>query len=183
MQRTNFKVTPDLYASKGQRFGNYLIDITIVLVVLAALFFVFTYVYYSVATDTTVMDDYIDETGSYNPLLDRLITWTLLALSYFCMELVLKGKSVGKFITKTKVVMDDGSSPTYKEYLKRSFSRLIPFEQFSFLGDEGRGWHDTISKTYVVDETKFEDKFKRTTEIDFIGQDKDEDLITDFRIK
>ena len=67
------------------------------------------------------------------------------------------------------VVLEDGSLPSSTGYLKRSFSRMIPFEAFSFLGSEARGWHDTISKTYVVDIARFEAKKKSQNELDQIG--------------
>ena len=92
-----------------------------------------------------------------------------MAIFYFLTELIFKGKSFGKLITKTRVVMEDGSNPTYLDYLKRSFCRLIPFEAFSFLGSEGRGWHDSVSKTYVVDEVRFEAKRNSQSELDQIG--------------
>ena len=81
----------------------------------------------------------------------------------------LKGKTVGKFITKTRVVKADGSNPKPLDYLGRSFSRIIPFEALSFLGSEGRGWHDTISKTYVVEEKRFKDKLRALNNLDEIG--------------
>lgn len=61
-------------------------------------------------------------------------------------------KTPAKWITKTKVVMQDGSKPDFKHILGRSFARLIPFEPFSFLGKNPTGWHDTLSKTIVINE-------------------------------
>ncbi|TBN01902.1 RDD family protein [Hyunsoonleella flava] len=164
----SFKVTPDLYTSKGNRFAHYIVDIIIVLLIFYAILLGPIFLYYSFAEDTTAMDSFLDGIES-NPLLDRLITAIVLALIYFAIESLTKGKSVGKFITKTKVVLEDGSRPSSSDFLKRSFSRMIPFEPFSFLGSEGRGWHDTISKTYVVDIDKFEAKRKSHDELDQIG--------------
>ena len=57
----------------------------------------------------------------------------------------------GKWITGTKVVRKDGRMPTFGQILGRSFSRLVPFEIFSFLvGKNPRGWHDRFSGTVVV---------------------------------
>ena len=84
-------------------------------------------------------------------------TTNLLLIYYTTIE-TLTGRSLGKFITKTKVVIYDGSKPTFNEILVRSLCRLIPLEHFSFLGEDGNGWHDSISKTYVVDIAKFEAK-------------------------
>lgn len=165
----DFEVTPDLLTSRGNRFLHYIVDLIVIMLVLAGLFLGFLFLYYTLADDTTVMDDFLDATENINPLLDRLITAFVLALVYFAMESLTKGRSIGKYITKTKVVMEDGAAPSGLDYLKRSFSRVIPFEQFSFLGASGRGWHDTISKTYVVDIDKFEAKKKALVELEQIG--------------
>ena len=169
MESRNFKVTPDLYASKGNRFANYLIDIIAIFAVLIGLFIGFLFLYYQFVTDTSVVDSFLDESEDMNPFLDRIITGLVLVFFYFLMESIFKGKSLGKLITKTRVVMEDGSNPSYIDFLKRSFCRLIPFEAFSFLGSEGRGWHDSISKTYVVDEKRFNTKINSQSELDQIG--------------
>lgn len=166
---TSFTVTPDLYASKGNRFANYIVDFIAILLVLYAVVIGIIFLFYSFADDTSVVDSYLMELENANPLLDRLITAIVLALFYFALESLTKGRSLGKYITKTKVVMVDGSQPKAGDYLKRSFSRMIPFEAFSFLGAEGRGWHDSISKTYVVDIERFEAKRKSHQELDEIG--------------
>lgn len=57
----------------------------------------------------------------------------------------------GKWITKTKVTRIDGTKPRFLQILGRTFSRYIPFDNFSFLfNNTPRGWHDRISKTLVV---------------------------------
>ncbi len=173
MTSENFIVTPDLYATKGNRFANYIVDLIILYVTVVLIFLVFGVIFYSVADDTSALDAYVFEEEDPNPLLDRLITSIVLAILYFVLELLTKGRSIGKYITKTKVVLEDGSTPRAADFLRRSFSRIIPFEQFSFLGDEGRGWHDTISKTYVVDIAKFEAKKKAANELDLIGVSQD----------
>lgn len=169
MNNQSFRVTPDLYASKGNRFANYLIDIIAILAVAMGLFLGFIFLYYQFATDTTAVDNFLDESENMNPFLDRIITGAVIATLYFIMETLFRGKSLGKLITKTRVVMEDGSNPSYIDYLKRSFCRLIPFEALSFLGSEGRGWHDSISKTYVVDEDRFKMKMNSQSELDQIG--------------
>ena len=60
-------------------------------------------------------------------------------------------RTPGKWITKTKVVSKDGTKPNFTQILGRSFSRLIPFEAFSFLvGGNPIGWHDRFPGTLVV---------------------------------
>ena len=166
----NFIVTPDLYASKGSRFTNYIIDLISFFVVVFGTIFLFATLYYTLAEDVTPMDNFITGIENMNPLLDRLFTAIILSLLYFSTETLLKGRSVGKYITKTKVVLADGSNPSPIDYLKRSFSRVIPFEALSFLGAEGRGWHDTISNTYVVDIQKYEAKLKTHDGLEQIGK-------------
>ena len=169
MTNQDFTVTPDLYASKGNRFANYIIDLIIIMVLIYGTVILLAMIWYAVAEDPTVVDDFFYEIEHANPLLDRLISALLLALFYFAFEALLKGRTIGKYITKTKVVRADGSNPSAIDYLKRSFSRIIPFEAFSFLGAEARGWHDTLSKTYVVDVAKFEARKKTHGELDQIG--------------
>jgi uncharacterized RDD family membrane protein YckC len=62
------------------------------------------------------------------------------------------GKTVGKFLTKTKVVNEDGMPPSFKNCILRSLSRMVPFEPFSLLMDGQTAWHDRWPKTYVVQE-------------------------------
>lgn len=73
-----------------------------------------------------------------------------IVLGYYIALESLSGRTLGKLITGTKVVNEQGDKPSLLQILGRSFSRLIPFEAFSFFGSEGRGWHDSFSKTYVV---------------------------------
>ncbi|MFD1161081.1 MULTISPECIES: RDD family protein [Hwangdonia] len=169
MTNQNFKVTPDLYATKGNRFANYIVDLLAIILVFWIVVFGAFYLFYSFATDTTPADNLIFYMENLNPLLDRLITAIVLAFVYFSIEMLTKGRSIGKYITKTKVVLADGTKPTASDYLKRSFSRMIPFEALSFLGSQSRGWHDTISKTFVVNIDKFEAKKKTFNELDQIG--------------
>lgn len=60
------------------------------------------------------------------------------------------GFTLGKLVTKTRVVDESGGPISLGKAIGRSFSRYIPFEPFSCFGAESRGWHDSISKTYVV---------------------------------
>lgn len=68
---------------------------------------------------------------------------------YLSMEATL-GRTVGKLVTGTKVVNEDGQKASFLQVLGRTFARIIPFEAFTFLGSETRGWHDEMPKTYVV---------------------------------
>ncbi|MEO6405093.1 MAG: RDD family protein [Ferruginibacter sp.] len=89
------------------------------------------------------------ETRPFN-LLSYLISFTLYLSYYTLMEGSTKGKTIGKFITKTRSVREDGSQLTYSDAFKRSLSRLVPFEPFSAF--EYRPWHDKWTDTIVIKE-------------------------------
>lgn len=74
----------------------------------------------------------------------------IIAIAYYFVLEVSTGRTLGKIVTGTKVVNEDGGPASVGQILGRSFSRLIPFEAFSFLGTPCRGWHDSIPNTYVV---------------------------------
>jgi len=128
-------------ASKGKRFTNFFVDyiVFLVLVVVAS----------GAMYATGIWD--IDNPGS-NGLVERFIGLIFYGLYYTVLETALKGKSLGKYLTKTKVVTNDGTTPDFNSILTRSFSRAVPFEAFSFLGSSLQGWHDKWSDTLVVDE-------------------------------
>ena len=58
-------------------------------------------------------------------------------------------KTLGKIITKTKVVTFEGNKPELVDIINRTFCRLIPFDRFSFLYSRN-GFHDAISRTKVI---------------------------------
>lgn len=159
----NHSVTTDVLASKGIRFANFIIDYIAILVFGGLV--------------GAILGILSEITGSYGiiEMLDNvLIEYAfgyLIWLSYYIpFETLTKGRTLGKYITKCKVVRYDGSEPEFKEVLIRSLCRLIPFEQFSFLGEDGKGWHDSISKTYVVNIEKYEAKIQTAEGIEEIGR-------------
>lgn len=67
---------------------------------------------------------------------------------YFFMETKYQ-KTIGKFITKTKVVNINGTRPELGDIVKRTFCRLIPFDRISFLFAPN-GFHDRLSDTTII---------------------------------
>ena len=65
----------------------------------------------------------------------------------FC-EKVFDGYTLGKLITGTKAIREDGTPLTFKDSFMRSLSRLVPFEFLSGFG--AYPWHDSWTKTKVV---------------------------------
>ena len=82
----------------------------------------------------------------------QLVITFLFGLYISLTEAVLKGKTLGKYMTGTRAVSEAGQRITAETAFVRGLIRMIPFEQFSILFDMPRLWHDSWSKTIVVDE-------------------------------
>ena len=72
---------------------------------------------------------------------------------YFILAENMFQKTLGKVITKTKVVNLDGEKPNFVDITIRTFSRLIPFDGISYLYSIS-GFHDKLSKTIVIKDTE-----------------------------
>ncbi len=133
-------------AESGKRFANYLIDIVC--------FYVFIFAG-GVALGVFFPEilDSINTTSIFN-LLARIIGLVLFALFMFGQEALFNGKSIGKFITKTKAVNLDGTPISINTALLRGLSRAVPFEAFSALGSPPSPWHDKWTNTMVIDEKR-----------------------------
>ena len=116
-----------LRASESKRLVNLIGDILIfrLLVSLFVIHFVNT--------------DFIQMLAA-DPIKDWLFGIFLLFL-YYCVFEVLFQRTPAKFITRTKVVTQDGKRPTFTNILGRTLCRFIPFEAFTFLGNHPTGLH------------------------------------------
>lgn len=149
-QIASIHVDETMYASKGQRFANYLVDSIVQYIISFLLGMLILLLYYIFETDGLLI--WFSEMS----VLGEMFLGFVIMIVYYGLMETLTSRSVGKYITGTKVVMYDGSKPDSGVVLLRTVCRIIPFEAFSFLGSTARGWHDTISNTYVVDVKKFE---------------------------
>ena len=67
-------------------------------------------------------------------------------LYYFILELTI-GQTIGKMVTKTRVVNSNNSEkPNFTKIFIRTISRLIPIDFLSYLFSSN-GIHDILSKT------------------------------------
>ncbi len=132
-------------ASAGKRFANYIID----LLVFYALVF-FTAI--AIAILNPVALDSINEDDTGFNIVEQLAGLLLYALFMFATEAIFKGKSLGKLITGTRAVNEDGTNVSTKAAMLRGHSRAVPFNAFSALGTPTYPWHDKWTKTYVIDE-------------------------------
>ena len=158
-----FTVSDDLLASKKQRLANYFIDYVIKTLLggLVGLAIGFT-AYFG--------ENIILEWVRNMNRIEEFIFGCIISLIYYNLSEIFLSRTVGKFITKTIVVMEDGSKPDYKTIMVRTICRLIPFNAFSFLGTLSRGWHDSLSKTYVVQKELFEETRELFYSLDEIGR-------------
>lgn len=132
-------------ASTGKRFANYVID----LIVFYMLIFLVAFGIAAASPETLASLD--DDSPSFN-LVDRIITLFMYGFYMSLVEGLLKGKSIGKYITRTRAVNLDGSPITFGTAFGRGFSRAVPFCAFSAFGDPSNPWQDRWTNTMVVND-------------------------------
>jgi uncharacterized RDD family membrane protein YckC len=143
-------IEQDIYLERvgpGLRFANFLID---------------TLVYYGVlivglgflifGTGQDVDNSFLVREDGGSVALQYLVSITSYLLFFTLLEGATKGKTLGKFITGTRALKNDGNKITWKDALLRSLSRMVPFEVFSAFG--GNPWHDKWTDTIVIKDRK-----------------------------
>lgn len=153
------QITQDMLAPKSKRFGNFVLDLIFRYVLVFILSFI------ALAIDPDGFAAWIETVTTLEDMMYSLI----LLIIYFIVTESLFQRTLGKLITGTKVVMADGSKPGFGTIVVRTLCRLIPFEAFSFIGENTYGWHDSLSKTYVVDIKMYDDAMNRRQSFDEIG--------------
>jgi uncharacterized RDD family membrane protein YckC len=124
---------PAWAVSEVRRLVNYIVDISILFLIENILILNF------------------HELESY-PGLQSLVFFPLVFLYYTLSETFLQ-KTPAKFLTGTKVIMEDGTKPGFGAIAARTLIRLIPFEVISVIGSPKQTrtwWHDRWSHTRVV---------------------------------
>lgn len=138
----NYKIP---IVSRTHRFVHYLVDSLVIFVLTMFMIQVFSIGGYYM-------------TYEFGPLKVNFNNWNRVLISglyYVLFEFYLH-KSLGKFVTKTIVVDEQGQFLSLKKTIIRTLCRLIPFEGFSCLLNPSIGWHDQISKSFVIYESELE---------------------------
>jgi uncharacterized RDD family membrane protein YckC len=150
MENTIFYVDEDLTASSGKRFLNYILDLVFFYIAYFALLVLFGIL--------------VKITGGV--LTEKQLTVLALILypSYYITTEAIFGRTIAKFITGTVVVNEYGEKPKFSVILKRNLCRFIPF-------DGSRGWHDSISGTYVVNKKDLDESVRNFHDLKQIGQE------------
>ncbi len=141
--------TEEMYwvpASNGLRFANFMIDSIVFIIATIVLLFTFGFVCIMMGHE---IPQYLvaDDLGS--KLLKNLTSSIIFILLYTVLEASSGGYTVGKLITGTKVIREDGGKVSLGDALKRSLIRYVPFDALSIFFSE-RMWHDKWSKTMVI---------------------------------
>ncbi len=122
--------------SSGVRFLHYIIDFIIAyLLILIVLMIIGLFINSNSNSATGAIFTLIIMFGTF--------------FAYYAVMEIKFQKTIGKFITKTKVVKIDGNRPTVSEIITRTLCRLIPFDGISYLFVKN-GLHDYLSKTKVI---------------------------------
>lgn len=116
------------YASAGQRFLTYLIDLVIYYVII----FVFGLII-----------------GMTSGGILAIVPLLAFFAYYAVMEHML-GQTVGKMIMKTRVVNVDGGQPSLGQTVIRTLCRMVPLEFISVWIGDGVMWHDKWASTRVI---------------------------------
>ncbi len=140
-------------ASVAKRLLNYFIDVFI-------FSFLVSFLLMAVAPVYPLMNKIMQKQPL--DLSDQFAIWFVYGLFMSIMESLLKGKSIGKYITGTRAVDENGLPVSSQTAFLRGLIRFIPFEQISAIniGFNPFGllppnpWHDRWSKSIVIDEGK-----------------------------
>lgn len=153
-------------SQKLTRFANFIIDRAIITILFFAFGVIAALTYNLTSNDFLLKIVY--KMSEINKFIDILITSLVYFLYTFLIEYFTKGRSIGKYITGTKVVCIDGTEPTFNDYLIRNISRIVPFDTLSFFGENG--WHDSWSETRVINIKNYQAEIQAKSEIDALGK-------------
>jgi uncharacterized RDD family membrane protein YckC len=105
MKNNEFAVTEDLWATRGQRFMNCILDLLIVHTILITI--ATTIVIIGNITNNFDLTNWAESTT----ILQRLILWAILLFLYYFLTETYFSRTFAKYFTKTIVVTKDGSRP------------------------------------------------------------------------
>ncbi|WP_343634359.1 RDD family protein [Fluviicola sp.] len=132
---------PPEVVSQGVRFGYFMIDVVF--------FYIITFIIGVVIGIIVVATGNVEELRPDSGLIKFLDKMGyLIFFLYYAISEGLGGTTLGKLICGYTVIDEYANKVPFSKALLRTVCRYIPFEAFSCFAE--RGWHDTLSKTYVV---------------------------------
>jgi uncharacterized RDD family membrane protein YckC len=135
-------------ATTGQRFLNFLIDY---LFMNFALSWATGYVvgYFLAMASPDFYTDIVYNQGVKHYTLTLFISYFNFIVYYTFCEKLFNGYTLGKLITGTRAMRQDGQALSLRDAFLRSLSRCVPLEAFSIWFGNGL-WHDSWTKTMVI---------------------------------
>jgi uncharacterized RDD family membrane protein YckC len=131
----------------GVRFVNYLVD----QIVMGLLVNGVKYGLAILSKGAKYKDHFLLQEDMSALLYGILLSFGIVFTYYLVFETASNGRTIGKILTRTIAITQDGSPFTFKHALLRTLCRFIPFEPFSAFGY--MPWHDSMTKTVVVNKT------------------------------
>jgi len=122
-----------------RRLVNRLVDLCAVMLILA------------VATIAATLHWTEEEAGPWIEGFRGTLAILGTVVLYYCVAEGLTGRTLGKVVTRTRVVDEQGRRPPFGRVVARSLLRIVPFEWIGLFEKDRRTLHDFGSKTYVVD--------------------------------
>lgn len=129
-------ISEALLASRWRRLTNFVIDFGGFLVLFEVVGIIFSLL------NASIFYNLISGVGDY---VFELAVFVL----YYLPSEFLTGRTLGKLVTRTRVISASGGRPTFGQVLGRTLLRLVPLEVFTFFA-RGPGLHDRTSNTRVV---------------------------------
>ncbi|HEU0064362.1 MAG TPA: RDD family protein [Flavisolibacter sp.] len=135
-------------ASTGQRFLNLLLDTLVLRYLFAYPFGIALGYLLLLLSAESVLNALALRSGMEYYFFLYLLGSLMYIIYYTFCEKVFRGYTLGKLITGTRAIRNDGKELTFKDALLRSLCRVVPFEAFS--GFAVIPWHDRWTGTVVV---------------------------------
>jgi uncharacterized RDD family membrane protein YckC/DNA-directed RNA polymerase subunit RPC12/RpoP len=132
----------DISIKKFHRLGNLVFDLIAI-----------SFISIPVTIIVLLLIILINVASSVDNNLDIFIDLIVIAttLSYYIFCEYFFGRTLGKLLTKSRVITLEGNKPSFFQIVGRTLVRFIPFEPFSVLfSARAIGWHDLLSRTRVV---------------------------------
>ncbi len=155
MQLTNQELD-NLKVPTGIRAINWLIDSAIIMLIDFGVKRILN------METTLVLRTMHDIMVHQKEILQSFLVAVSITIVYYTSLESAEGATFGKLLTNTKVVDMNGNKPSFTTILLRSICRNIPFNVLSFIfTTTGRGWHDKLSNTKLVQRKKFSELLGR----------------------
>lgn len=144
-------------ATKWRRFANFAIDYFLVVVIWFAILFVLETLW----LEFRRYDFHTENPPNFPPKYDKdvcaaiaTVLAGIVSAAYFLFAEWTFGRTIGKLLTRSSVVDESGQRASFKQIVKRTAIRFIPWDCLTFLKESSRGWHDKFSKTTVIHSKK-----------------------------